>query len=61
MQVVHTAGEPPNHGKMNFPISGWTWKSKNALMNTVTAYENASPRRGEVWAFMRAADLGYGD
>jgi len=24
MQVVQTAGEPPNQGRMNFPMIGWT-------------------------------------
>ena len=31
MQVVQTAGEPPNQGRMNFPMIGWTWKRRNAL------------------------------
>src|SRR5262245_34762379 len=31
MQVFHTAGAPPNEGRMNFPMMSWTWKSRNAL------------------------------
>jgi hypothetical protein len=37
MTVDQTAGVPPNQGKMNLPIIGWTWKSKNAEMKTLMA------------------------
>jgi hypothetical protein len=31
MHVVHTPGLPPNQGRMNLLITGWTWKSRKAL------------------------------
>jgi hypothetical protein len=37
MQVVHTAGVPPNQGRMIFPIRGWTWNSRKALRKIVIA------------------------
>ena len=37
MQVVHTAGDPPNHGRMNRAISGCTWNSRKALRKIVVA------------------------
>src|SRR6056297_1090966 len=30
MQVVQTAGEPPNQGSTALLITGWTWKARNA-------------------------------
>jgi hypothetical protein len=36
MLVVHTAAEPPNHGKTNLQIISSTWKSKIALNDSVT-------------------------
>jgi hypothetical protein len=45
MQVVHTPGDAPNHGRMNLPISGWTWNSRNALRNTAAQNSNiVTPR-----------------
>src|ERR1051325_8110593 len=35
MHVVHTAGLPPNHGRMNFAISGWTRNSRKAPVKMV--------------------------
>jgi len=37
MTVDHTAGVPPNQGKMNRPIIGWIWKSKKAERKTLMA------------------------
>lgn len=37
MHVVHTAADPPNHGRINFAIKGWTWNSRNALVKMVSA------------------------
>ena len=37
MHVVHTAAEPPNHGRICLAMSGWTWKSRNALRKIVSA------------------------
>ena len=37
MQVVQTAGLPPNHGRMRLLTSGCTWKSRNALRKIVNA------------------------
>jgi hypothetical protein len=39
MQVVQTAGEPPNHGSKSFPIRSCTMKSKKAERN-ITAAES---------------------
>jgi hypothetical protein len=39
MQVVHTAGAPPNHGNMYFPRRSCTQKSKNALRKIVSPNE----------------------
>jgi hypothetical protein len=37
MQTVHTAGVPPNQGRMIFPRSGCTWKSRKADSRIVRA------------------------
>ena len=49
MQVVHTAGVPPNQGKIILPITGWTWKTRKALKKMAIALviANATP----VWRF----------
>ena len=36
-QVLHTAAEPPNHGRMILPIIGCTSNSRNALRKIVQA------------------------
>jgi hypothetical protein len=36
MQVVHTAGPPPNQGSTKRPIIGWTSNNRNALKKIVT-------------------------
>jgi hypothetical protein len=33
MAVDQTAGLPPNHGRITFPIIGWIWKRRNAERN----------------------------
>src|SRR5882672_1320225 len=38
MHVVQTPGPPPNQGRINLPISGWIWKSRNAPVKIVSAY-----------------------
>jgi hypothetical protein len=38
MHAVHTAGLPPNQGRITFPSSGCTWNSKNALKKIVIGY-----------------------
>ena len=37
MQVVHTAADPPNHGRICFAMMGWTRNSRNALVEMVSA------------------------
>ena len=37
MQVVHTAAEPPNHGRMSFAMRGCTWNNRKALTKIVVA------------------------
>lgn len=37
MHVFHTEGEPPSSGSNIFAISGWTQKSKPALVNSEAA------------------------
>ena len=37
MQTVHTAGLPPNQGRIDLLSSGWTWNSRKALKNVVRA------------------------
>ena len=37
-QVLQTAADPPNHGRMILPIMGCTAKSRNALRKIVQAY-----------------------
>jgi hypothetical protein len=44
MQVVQTAALPPNHGNMNLPISGCTWKSRNELINVAAQNTNSASR-----------------
>ena len=41
--VAHTPGVDPNHGRMYLPMIGWTWKSRNALRNTVAASSADEP------------------
>src|SRR3982751_1509825 len=36
MQVFHTAGVPPNSGRIILPTIGWTRNSRVALTNSVT-------------------------
>ena len=36
MQVVQTAGVPPNQGRIALARIGWTWKSRKALSRIVT-------------------------
>lgn len=40
MQVVHTAGLPPNSGRTIFANMGSTTKSRAALMNTANVNAN---------------------
>tara|TARA_R110002049_G_scaffold2750_8_gene22243 strand:- start:189886 stop:190158 length:273 start_codon:yes stop_codon:yes gene_type:complete len=37
MQVVHTAGVPPNQGNTHLLMTGCTWNTKNAPNNVVAA------------------------
>jgi hypothetical protein len=37
MAALHTAADPPNHGKMILAIRGCTWKSRKALRKIVVA------------------------
>jgi len=37
MQVFHTEADPPNQGRMIFPIIGCTSNSRNALRKIVAA------------------------
>jgi len=36
-QVVQTAAEPPNHGRICFAMIGWSRNSRNALVKIVRA------------------------
>jgi hypothetical protein len=38
IHVVQTDADPPNHGRIIFPIKGCTWNNKNALKNIVRPY-----------------------
>ena len=40
MQVVQTAGPPPNQGRMKRAISGWTRKSRQAPQKMVRLKAN---------------------
>src|SRR3970282_982483 len=64
MQVVHTAGVPPNHGRIKRAISGWTRNSRNAPVKIVSpnatierANRTASPAPWQAWAVARVAGL----
>jgi hypothetical protein len=37
MHVVHTALDPPNHGRICLAMIGWTRKRRNALVKIVSA------------------------
>jgi hypothetical protein len=37
MQVIQTAVDPPNHGRIILAIMGWTWNRRNALREMVVA------------------------
>ena len=49
MQVVQTAGVPPNQGKIVLLITGWTWKTRNAPIRIVEAKHHATHWGGWVW------------
>ena len=64
MHVVHTAGQPPNHGRMNLLIKGCTWNSRKALKRIVAA--KAKPgqscdRGEEVFEIMVCGFMGWAD
>src|SRR6056297_2445499 len=42
MQVVHTAGVPPNQGNTHLLITGWTWKIRKAP-NRIVAANHPTP------------------
>src|SRR3954469_13304295 len=54
MHVVQTPGLPPNHGRIYLPISGWTWKRRNAPVKIVRAKANIEER--DVVAMLRGAE-----
>jgi hypothetical protein len=37
MAALHTAAEPPNHGKIILAMSGCTWNKRKALRKIVAA------------------------
>jgi hypothetical protein len=37
MLALHTAAEPPNHGRIILAMSGCTWNNRKALRKMVTA------------------------
>ena len=58
MQLVHTAADPPNHGRISFAISGWTWKSRKALSRIVAAKSSAGTRGLTPAALLVGRDAG---
>lgn len=42
MQVIHTAEDPPNQGRMSFEAKGCTKKSRQALVRIVTPKSSGS-------------------
>jgi hypothetical protein len=48
MQVVQTPGLPPNQGRMNLLMTGWTWKSKKALRRLKRLKSRTESGREEV-------------
>ncbi len=44
MQVIQTAAEPPNHGRINLETSGWTRNNRQALVRMVTPNSNGKGR-----------------
>jgi hypothetical protein len=34
--TLQTAGVPPNQGRINRPMMGWTWNNRKALRKIVT-------------------------
>ena len=49
MQLVQTAADPPNQGRISLAISGCTWKSRNALSRMVAAKSSAGTAGGRYW------------
>src|SRR6185437_9056053 len=45
-QVVQTAAEPPNQGRISFAMTGCTRKSRNALVKIVSAKRSMACTRG---------------
>ena len=53
MHAVHTAADPPNHGRISLAMSGCTWNSRNALSRMQAAKAPRAtrasfPMRGDV-------------
>src|SRR5271165_5318950 len=57
MQVVQTAAEPPNQGRISFAISGCTWKSRKALSTMVAPNSAVGTRLDDCMQFFR---ISYG-
>src|SRR4030067_1153709 len=55
MQVIQTAAEPPNHGRIILAIIGCIWKNRNALRKMVTEYAR-TPLTGIITGLQRAAN-----
>jgi hypothetical protein len=56
MQLVHTAADPPNHGRISFAISGCTWNKRNALSSMVAANKTAGTRVSPLFVSGDAGD-----
>jgi hypothetical protein len=63
MQVIQTAADPPNHGKISFDMSGWTKNSRQALARIVAPKITCGIRDGEgtatssaLWVAVAAVD-----
>jgi len=47
MQVIHTAADPPNHGRISLDISGCTKNNKQALARIVAPKMSCGARADE--------------
>jgi len=57
MEVIQTAADPPNQGKISFEESGWTRNSRQALTKTVNPKRTGSRETGRLRSRYSAASL----
>src|ERR1700683_1768799 len=58
MQLVQTAADPPNQGRISLAMSGWTWNRRNRLRRMGAAKSGAGIRRNSAALLSIRGDAG---